>query len=194
MENSSYFESLEAKAEGKVPWKAALRRFIYPRRPLSAEKRCKIRQSYCHLATDTFFRWERLASAYKNDGSELLRLWLTCNNRFGEEYVATILYQVSLRPAIGLVSARIQLCAVSIKSFLHWHPEYDVLYCFTLLLFFIAWTIDSREGSFYSTIYAWTTSCQPGGVTHTCARGVNALTESMYVLSVSFWQPTCKVQ
>ena len=62
MENSSYFESLEAKAEGKVPWKAVLRRFIYPRRPLSAEKRCKI---YGHLATDTFFRWERLASAIK---------------------------------------------------------------------------------------------------------------------------------
>ena len=46
------------------------------------------------------------------------------------DYVATILHQVSLQQAIA--SARIQLCAVAIKSFLHWHREYAILYCFTL--------------------------------------------------------------
>ena len=82
MENSSYFESLEAKAKGKVPWKAVLRRFIYLRRPLSAEKRC---QSYGHLATDTFFRWERLASAIKTMVVSFCTYGvITCNNRFGE--------------------------------------------------------------------------------------------------------------
>ena len=34
-----------------------------------------------------------------------------------QEYVATILYQVSLQEAVA--SARLHLCAVAVKSFLH---------------------------------------------------------------------------
>ena len=51
-------------------------------------------------------------------------------HRNTREYVATILYQVSLHEAIA--NARLQLYAVAIKSFYIDVESYAILYCFTL--------------------------------------------------------------
>ena len=59
-----------------------------------------------------FYRFPAVSRVRRN-GSEQLEA-PTRNTR---EYVATILHQVSLQQAIS--SARIQLCAVAIKSSLH---------------------------------------------------------------------------
>ena len=147
VENSSYFECLEAKA--KERYREQL--FCVG---LSIQDNSYLLPNDARLVNDMAtwpqihsFRWEHLASATKMVVS--CRVY-GCNNRFGErhrlgfyrfpavpkarrkkwiqahqntrDYVATILYQVSLQQVIA--TTRIQLCAVAIKSFLHWHWEF----------------------------------------------------------------------
>ena len=70
-------------------------------------------------------------------------------HRNTREYVATILYQVSLQQVIA--SARIQLCAVAIKSFIHWHQE--------LCYFVLFYPVDLQ---WMAELYPW-----PGGISLT---------------------------
>ena len=62
-------------------------------------------------------RFSRLPLVSRARRKERLREAVSATTQNTGEYVATILYQVSLQQAIA--SARIQLCAVAIKSFLH---------------------------------------------------------------------------
>ena len=69
------------------------------------------------LENDKDLGFHRFPAVSRTRRKERIPTALSATTRNTREYVATILHQVSLQQAIA--SARIQLCAIAIKSFLH---------------------------------------------------------------------------